>query len=446
MKDHESMAKKMMYRVPLTWISIGVMLLGVASYAYAGKKKKAPNIDEANWRQAHAGKSTLADHAHIDTSQLVWPQPPAIARIRYTREVFRELKPTDSPSGAPVVTVEKKKQSWMDRMAGVQTTDNGARKVQRDHWLGKPYGIGVDSKGRVYVADTFVSAVFIFDLEQKTTQLLRNGVEAHWDTITGLTVDDADRVFVVDSGKHRVAAFGKNLKLEAYFGDDQLKTPTGIAVDPENRLIYVVDTEKENVAVFDADTFKFLRTIGRPMKDVSDDAPGAMAKPTNVTVDNKALVYVSDTLNNRIQVFDADGNFIRMWGKAGDVAGYFARPKGLSIDVDGHIWVADAFLNYVQIFDQEGHLLGYLGGGGTYPGQFSVPADVFVDQKTNRVFVTDQFPGRLQVFRYVTDEEAKVLKDEHDKKKGGSSPETKSSASPEAQTTNAKVQSEKPRQ
>jgi DNA-binding beta-propeller fold protein YncE len=90
------------------------------------------------------------------------------------------------------------------------------------------------------------------------------------------------------------------------------------------------------------------------------------------------------------------------------------------VDSDGHIWVADAFLNYVQVFDEAAHLVGYMGGGGTYPGQFSVPAGVFVDVKTNRVFVTEQYPGRMQVFRYVTEAEAKALKEEKEKEKLGS--------------------------
>jgi len=318
---------KTMYRAAVRSVSLLMIVGAMWTTVYAGKKKKVSDVDEANWRQL-AGKSSLVDHSKIDTSKLVWPLPPAVPRIRYVREIQKEVKPTDTPSGAPAPEA-KKKQGWMDRMAGVETTENGVKKMQRDHWLAKPYGIGVDSKGRVYVADTFVCAVLIFDLEQKATKLLRNGVDAQWQTITGLTVDDADRVFVVDSGKHRVTVFSKDLKLENYFGDDQLKTPTGVAVDPENRLVYVVDTEKQQVAVFDADNFKYLRAIGRPMKDVSDDAPGALSKPTNVTVDQNALIYIADTLNNRIQVFDADGNFVRMWGKAGDAPGIFRPPEGV---------------------------------------------------------------------------------------------------------------------
>ncbi len=402
------------FRTPIIWFSICALALALAPNAYAGKTKKGvESNDESNWQKQLAGKSTEVDHSKIDTSKLVWPKPPDIARIRYVREVQKEIQPDDGTAK----TEKKKKQGWMDRLAGIPTTDTGARKIDYKHYLGRPYGIGADSKGRVYVADSYVSAVFIFDLEKKTTQLLRNGIEASFGTIIGLTVDEDDRVFVVDALRHRVAVFGKDLKLETYFGDAELEHPGGVAVDAENRFVYVVDTGKQQVAVFDADSFKFLRAIGHAQKDVGDDDPGAMSKPSNVAVDQDGLVYVSDTMNNRVQVFDPDGNFVRKWGKECDSPGCFARPKGISIDSDGHVWVADAFLNTVDIFDKEGHLLGYFGGAGTLPGQFSAPADVYVDTKNNRAFVTDQFPGRLQVFRYVTDEEAKALKMEQDKSK-----------------------------
>lgn len=403
----------------ITWLSICALALMLTPNAASGKNKKGvESQDENNWQKELAKKSTAIDHSKVDTSKLVWPKPPDIARIRYIREVQKALKPDDTATGAPGKSATaKKKQSWMDRMAGVPTTDTGAKKVDYTNYLGRPYGLGVDSKGRVYVADSYVSAVFIFDLEQKTTQLLRNGVEAAFGTIIGLTVDEDDRVFVVDALRHRVAVFGKDLKLETYFGDTDLQHPGGVAVDSENRFVYVVDTDKQHVAVFDADSFKLLRTIGHGPKAVGDEDPGSLSKPSNVAIDPDGLVYVSDTMNNRIQVFDADGNFVRMWGKQCDAPGCFARPKGISLDSDGHIWVADAFLNTVQIFDTEGHLLGYFGGAGTLPGQFSTPASVYVDKKNNRAFVTEQFPGRMQVFRYVTDDEATKLKLEQDKTK-----------------------------
>ena len=93
--------------------------------------------------------------------------------------------------------------------------------------------------------------------------------------------------------------------------------------------------------------------------------------------------------------------------EAGDGPGFFARPKGISIDGDGHIWVADAIQNRVQVFTPEGRLLIYMGESGLLPGQFQSLANVMVD-KNNRVLTTELYPGRLQVFRYYTNSEAKA--------------------------------------
>ena len=388
---------------PITiWLAMAAVVLAMAPGAYAKKKKQE--------EPTAARKTVKIDHSQLDTSNLVWPLPPDVPRIKFLREIYGEDRPP-----VPAGEAKKKKQGWMDRVAGMQTTDNGSFKKEYLHILGRPYGIGVDSRNRVYVADSFVSAVFVFDLEKKETKLLRNGVEAKFGTIIGLTVDNADRIFVVDALMHRVAVLNPDWKLEKYFGDDSLQHPGGIAIDEENRFLYVVDTGAQRVAVFNADDFEFLRNLGGPPKAIGDDDPSTFSKPSNVAVDKEGNVYVSDTMNNRVQIFDADGKFISKFGKAGDGPGDFARPKGICIDSDGHIWVADAFTNRIQIFDREGHLLAFFGTGGDLPGQFGVPSGVYVD-KQNRAFVTDQLQGRLQVFRYFTDAEALAMKERKDKK------------------------------
>ncbi len=124
---------------------------------------------------------------------------------------------------------------------------------------------------------------------------------------------------------------------------------------------------------FDADTFKLLRKIGVAGKKHTLTDPGTFSLPTNVAVDKDGNVYVTDTLNNRVQIFDADGKFISMFGKNGDGPGYLARPKGIAVDGDGHIWVMDAVQQRVQVFNREGQLLIYFGEPGQWPGQFSAP-------------------------------------------------------------------------
>jgi DNA-binding beta-propeller fold protein YncE len=119
-------------------------------------------------------------------------------------------------------------------------------------------------------------------------------------------------------------------------------------------------------------------------------------------------------MNNRVEIFDADGNFISEFGKHGDGPGYFSRPKGIAVDSDGHIWVADEMQDRLQVFNREGQLLTYIGmNHGELPGQFKTLVGVAID-KHNRVFTTEQEPGRLQMFRYVTDVEAAAEKQKRD--------------------------------
>jgi len=359
----------------LAMIAIAVLLVPAA---FADKKKKKA-------AEGPAPKVEKIDHSQIDTSKLVWPLPPDVPRIKWVHEYYGEEK----PKVAEGKQAPKKKQSWMDRVAGVPTTDSGAIKKEWTHIFVKPYGMGMDSKGRLYVADSYVSAVFVFDSEGGKTSLLKNGVDAKFGTMIGMTVDEADRIFIVDSVWHRVAVLGKDWKLETYFGDKELDHPGGIAIDETNRLLYVVDTGKDRVAVFDADDFRFLRTIGSSAKKQGDDDPGTLSKPSNVAVDKDGLIYVSDTMNNRIQVFDADGTFLTQWKDSGAPFGLFR--------VGERYFVADGRLNAVTILDADGKRVGRFGEKGKGPGQFNLPHMLCVDGM-GALYVAEVDGKRVQKF------------------------------------------------
>lgn len=345
----------------------------------------------------------------LDYSKIVWPNPPAITRIRYVDYFAAEKITADQAAG--------KKSGWMDRLSGVTT---GETKSDKPFFqLAQPYGLAIDSKGIVYVADTKVGAIFLFNSETKDVDLIKNGVHARFGMITGVAIDDADHLFVSDGVMHHVLVFNPQHKVEASISQG-LSSPAGIAIDNENRFLYVCDTDLDQVLVYDADPpYKLLRKIGTAGKQHTLTEPGQFSRPTNVTVDKEGNLYVSDTFNDRVEVFDADGNFVLTFGKAGDGPGYFARPKGLAIDSDGHVWVADSVQDRVQVFDSNGNLLIWMGAHGMLPGQFSAIQGLAID-KNNRVFTSEQYPGRVQMFRYITNDEAlaeKKRRDEEEQKK-----------------------------
>jgi len=380
-------------REPSTQIRFMAVLMGLVfcmsvaiSPLFAGKKKND---------QPALPPKTILDR--IDFSKLVWPNPPAPTRVKYLNYFCCDKYVPDTT---------KKKSSWMDRMAGAETQ---AQKFDAKPLfaLWTPYGLAVDSKGSLYIADGKVGAIFVFNTETKDLEMIKNGVHANFGDIIGLAIDDADRLFVSDTKLHHVLVFSKDHKIEGSISEGGLIDPGGLAVDNENRFLYVADAALDQVFVYDADKLTLIRKIGTAGKKHTQTEPGQFSVPTNVAVDADGNLYVTDMYNNRVEVFDADGNFIRQWGKSGDRPGTFSRPKGIAIDADGHVWVADAVQDILQCYTADGRFLMWMGGHGLFPGQFRALAGLYVD-KNNRIFTSEQYPGRVQMFRYFTDDEARA--------------------------------------
>src|SRR5579872_3021727 len=364
----------------------------------------------------------------IDYSNIVWPNPPAIARIRY--QAFYAAQKLSQ-----VETTSTQKAKWMDRLAGTQPASESGKVLFQ---LGEPYGMAMDSKNNLYVADQKVGAVFIFNTETREADLIKNKQHAHFVRIIGLAIDDGDRLFVSDPGLNHVLVFDANHTATDVITEGMAE-PGSMTIDRENRLLYVSDIKLDQILVYDADSLKLLRKMGTTGHNHELTTPGDFAKPSGLAVDADGNLYVCDALNNRIEVFDADGKFISTYGKNGDGPGYFSRPKGIAIDSDNHIWVADGMQDRVQVFNQEWQLLISFGGHGLLPGQFQGLASITID-KNNRVFTSEIYPGRVQQFLYVTDSQADQLRKEREeqrsKKAGAGTKDTAPAATPAADVKN----------
>src|SRR5579863_5537258 len=140
------------------------------------------------WANAATKKKAAADTPatpdgprkfNFDPKKLVWPSPPSVARVKWV-DYFAGSKIDYS---LPANT--KPKQSWMDRLAGAQSDQEKVNPKTFPFQLIGPYGIAIDSKGKVYVADQKVGAIFIFNTDTHDTEMIRNGIEAHFEWING---------------------------------------------------------------------------------------------------------------------------------------------------------------------------------------------------------------------------------------------------------------------
>ncbi len=304
---------------------------------------------------------------------LVWPEPPDEPKIKY----LRAYKGSVDFSGSGMAT-----NLLLGGEAGML--------------LKKPMGVFVGNDGKIYVTDTANSDVFIFDPKKSKMATLGGlGAKIFYKPI-GVTADTDGRVFVTDSQVDKVTVLDATAKILGYLQPDEpFKQPSGIIADSVNRKLYVTDTHTHNIKVFDLDTLKHTGTIGKRGKE-----EGEFNFPSHLGIDNKGNLYVVDTMNGRIQIFDKDGKLIRAFGQFGDAPGMFARPKGVGVDSEGHIYVVDAAFNNVQIFNDEGQVLLAFSSYGSDRSQMILPAGMVVDHE-DYIYVVDSWNRRINVFEYL---------------------------------------------
>lgn len=274
----------------------------------------------------------------------------------------------------------------------------------------RPYGIALDSAGRVIVTDPGAPAVHILDFEKQKYFLLEGGKGRPFQSPVGVAVDAKDNIYVTDSALGMVFVFDSSGKFRRYIGTQPsssrtfsqrenngkgyFERPTGIAVDSAASRLYVTDTLQHRVYVLDL-RGNVLRSFGGRGLD-----PGKFNFPTEIVARGGELL-VLDAMNFRVQTFTRDGAFLRSFGALGERTGTLLRPKSLALDSEGNIYVVDALLETVQVFNQQGQLLYFFGRGGGRLGEFQLPAGICIDPR-DRIYVADSMNRRIQVFQFTS--------------------------------------------
>jgi len=260
----------------------------------------------------------------------------------------------------------------------------------------KPYGLKTDALGRLYVVDTALKTVHVYDMDRNEYDTL-NPKEAPFSSPIDVAIDDQrGYIYVTDSELKVIKIFREeDRSYVGEIGKGVCKRPTGIAVNDMTSELLVVDTLQAKILRYQLDDRKFKASFGSPGKKA-----GRFHYPTSICVKDDGTILISDTLNFRIQIFSSAGEFLGMFGSEGDTPGYFTRPRGVAADHDGNIYVVDALFDNIQVFDATGRVLMAFGNHGTGYGEFWLPAGICID-KNDRIYISDCYNKRVQVYQYL---------------------------------------------
>ena len=135
--------------------------------------------------------------------------------------------------------------------------------------------------------------------------------------------------------------------------------PTNIAIN-NTGFIFVTETENDRVQIFDSSGNWKQVIAGEHHKSncsmegcnvISyDSTNGHFYAPTSIAINSTGFIFVADAANNRVQIFDSSGNWKKSFGEAGNASGQFYLPTGIAINNNGFIFVADTTNHHIQIF------------------------------------------------------------------------------------------------
>ncbi len=319
------------------------------------------------------------------SAERIWPSPPDVPRYQYVGQLTGEdnLEAIKEGGAGEAVT------NFFRALVGLGSESENLKLLQ------SPKAGVVDSMGRILVTDAGRQAIFVFDEKLGKLDIWQEAHENYnFVSPVGVAIARNGDVLVTDTELKRVIRLdAKSGQPKGDFGFEDLERPTGLAVDSDSGRVFVADTNEHNIKVFD-ETGKLVQIIGQV-----GDKPGEFNAPTDLAFVGGKL-YVTDTFNARVQVFDKQGKYVKFIGKRGRFLGNLVRPKGVTADSDGNVYIVESFHDYLLIYNQNARFLLPIGGTGTGIGEFYLPAGVWSDHR-DRIYVADMFNGRVAIFQYL---------------------------------------------
>lgn len=346
-------------------------------------------------------------------------------RLYIRRDITAQIWDLGATEGLTEIgPIDPYEEKWRDlparKVFGAQGSEEGQ--------FQNPRGIAIGPEGFVYVADTgnhriqkftaegdFVAAWGQHSPAEAETGQTR-GFNEPWDVAVAPNGD----IYVADTWNHRVqklspdgepmgeslpadwGLFGQYSPEDGAIGESAFYGPRGIAIGyiDEIPYVYVTDTGNKRVQVFDLDGEFAFQWGGGGIAEGNLDEPVGIA--FSRSEGQPQMMYIADTWNRRVQVFDPQGNFLRQWPIEGWDAGIPEEKPYLATDNEDRVYVTDPGHYRVLVFDSEGNYLLSFGQYGSDERSFTLPQGIAVSgqflAQDGSIYVTDAHSHRVLIF------------------------------------------------
>ena len=275
-------------------------------------------------------------------------------------------------------------------------------------------GAVADRHGMLYLINSKEGKVREFSDMGETVGTFgtRGKGKSEFRNLRDITIDEAGNIYLSDDDNKKVVSInlesaetGPDLPVAPLLDRFMLAGPTEklaikadiFSVSPEGKVIAWLPETKE-LASFDKGVKKTLVREGKQQ--------GQVRAPRGLFVDKKGLVYVADTGNDRVQIFNADGSFNNMFGESGSGDGQFRQPSSVAVNAKGNIYVADTKNKKIKAFSPDGIFLFAAGpemGNVTLVNPVAVRCDegknvYILDSELKKVIVMDSMGKFLRIW------------------------------------------------
>ncbi len=323
----------------------------------------------------------------ISYGPIFFPPPPDEPHIQY-------LTGIDDSS-----TIEPQQESGFKFFV----TGNDQRKYVKK--IGKPSGL-YPHKGKLYVTSTSLGEVITIDFANQKVEFLKGNIgQGKLLKPVSVAIADNDLMYVVDTGRNAVLVFDASgefiKKLKAPAENSRL-----VSVATHGGYVYLLDIKNNKIWVYDPKVDEPIQSFGSESQNMLDN----LAIPYGITTDAAGFLYITNLGTGRVLKYDVDGNFLGGFGRIGNSSSEFSRPRGVAVDEVGDIFVADGGSQVVQVFNKDFRLLGFFGNPGLPAGSLNIPAGIAVSSDNLDYFQKMAAPGfKLKRVIFVANQASTVI-------------------------------------